>query len=110
LYKWLALNEDNYARWQRCQSLGERIALLERILTAQIITLAKGIGWQIPDLLEVRIQHLQQTQRIVYRGTNLVAFNIAYTANVLLPPHIALGKAVSHGFGWQVPVGKGRRG
>jgi len=30
------------------------------------------------------------------------AFDIQYSSNLLLPDGIAFGKAVSHGFGWQL--------
>lgn len=103
LYKWLALNAENYARWQSAQGLAERIALLERVLASQIIAFAGGMGWRLPERLEVRLQSIQSIEKVRCHGIPFMAFNISYSANVLLPPQIALGKAVSHGFGWQVP-------
>lgn len=103
LFKWLALNAENYEKWQQCNSLVERIALLERILAAHILAFAGSVGWQLPERLEVNLQNLQRIETVRCHGIPMLAFNVSYTANVLLPPHIALGKAVSHGFGWQVP-------
>lgn len=104
LFKWLPLNGDNYEKWLQCHSLSERIALLERVLASHIISFAKGVGWRLPERLEVHLQHIQQVQQVSCHGNPMLAFNIIYTANIQLPPYLALGKAVSHGFGWQVPV------
>ena len=109
LYRWLALQGENYQRWEQCQGLAERIQLLERILTGNLITFAKGMGWTVPAPIELRIQLLQQTQFVYYHGKKMLAFNLSYQANVSLPPLIALGKGVSHGFGWQVPARKKER-
>lgn len=103
LFKWLALNEDNYERWQQCKNLIERAALLETILTGQILGFCNAMGWRLPERLEVSLQHLNFMQRVRYHGTPMLAFNVAYTANVSLPSGIALGKGASHGYGWQVP-------
>ena len=103
LFKWLALNKENYERWLQCNNLVERVQLLERILAAHILAFAAGMGWELPERLTVSIQDIQQMQQVTCHGNPLLAFNITYNANVLLPPYIALGKAVSHGFGWQKP-------
>lgn len=104
LFKWLALNEENYGRWHNCANLMERVQLLENILTGHILGFATNMNWQLPERLEVSLQYLQQVEQVTYHGVPLLAFNVSYTANVLLPPSIGLGKAVSHGFGWQQPV------
>lgn len=103
LFKWLALNQDNYERWRQCKNLVERVNLLENILTGQILGFCDAMGWRLPERLEVSLQHLNFMQRVRYHGTPMLAFNVAYTANVSLPSGIALGKGASHGYGWQVP-------
>ena len=103
LFKWLALNAENYEKWQQCTGLVDRIALLGRILASHIIAFAGSVGWRVPERLEVRLQDLQRVDMLYCHGIPLLAFNVTYTVNALLPPHIALGKGVSHGYGWQVP-------
>lgn len=103
LYKWLALNPDNYEKWQRCSSLVERAALLERVLAGHILAFASSIGWRLPERLEVQLQNINATNKVVCHGAPVIAFDVTYSANILLPAHIALGKSVSHGFGWQIP-------
>jgi len=104
LYKWLALNEKNYKAWLACGNLVERIQLLERILNSHLLAFARSVGWRLPERLKVSIKNIQQVSKVRCHNTPLLAFSVTYTANALLPPHIALGKAVSHGFGWQRPV------
>lgn len=104
LFKWLALNQENYERWRQCKNLAERVTLLENILTGQILGFCDAMGWRLPERLEVNLQYLSFMQKVKFHGNPMLAFNATYDANVLLPSGLALGKAVSHGFGWQMPV------
>lgn len=104
LFKWLALNQENYERWRQCRSLMERAALLENILTGQILGFCDAMGYRLPERLEANLQYLNFMQQVRHHGNPILAFNITYSANVLLPSGMALGKGVSHGFGWQVPA------
>lgn len=106
LFKWLALNQDNYEKWQACKGIKARIDLLERILGSNLISLCKGLNWRPEERIEVNIQEIRHTEMVRYHETKLLSFNIVYDTNVLLPPGIAIGKGVSHGFGWQMPVRK----
>lgn len=102
LFKWLALNQQNYERWRQCKNLAARAALLESILTGQILGFCDAMDWRLPERLEVNLQHLNFMQKVKCHGSPMLAFNATYDANVLLPTGMALGKGVSHGFGWQV--------
>ncbi|MEM9886812.1 MAG: CRISPR-associated endonuclease Cas6 [Bacteroidota bacterium] len=102
LYKWLALNQENYRRWQQCKGLIERIQLLEGILQGHLLACLWGLGWQGNFRPKVRIQEMRKAEVVPLKGIPHMVFDIVYTTHVQLPNHIALGKAVSHGFGWQV--------
>jgi len=102
LYKWLALNQENYQRWQNCKGLIERTQLLQNILRNQLLACLWGIGWREDTQIEVCIQEMRKSQVVPFKGIKHTTFDVVYTTNVQLPNHIALGKAVSHGFGWQV--------
>lgn len=104
LHKWLPLNAGNYQAWKECPSLLDRVELLDRILASNLIALAKGLNWHLPERLEVHLQNLKQIEDVKCFGNPMLAFNVNYAANISLPPHIGIGKAVSHGFGWQVPA------
>jgi len=103
LHKWLALNQDNYVKWQACKNYIERIALLERILTAHLLALFKSFGWWLSEKLQVQLQDMDQKQWIKIHDAPMLAFNISFSANVDLPLGIAIGKSVSLGFGWIAP-------
>lgn len=103
LYNWLALNEQGYEEWQNCNGAFERISLLQRKLQNHLIGCFKGLGWNWPERIEVTIEFPNRRFPVNYHGIKLMAFDIEFTTNVLLPNRIAIGKGVSHGFGWIVP-------
>ncbi len=104
LYKYLALNQENYKRWQRAADVGARIQLLERLLRNHLLSCLWGLGWESKEEISVKIQEIRRSQMTSFKGIKQLTFDLAYDANILLPPQIALGKAVSRGFGWQTSI------
>ena len=104
MYKYLPFNTENYAKWLECNGLAERVILLERILRGHILSCLWGLGWQGTEEIKVTIQEIRKTQLLPYHGQRLMAFDLVFDTNVNLPEGIALGKAVSFGFGWAVPA------
>ena len=100
---WLALNEENYRTWLELDDLSERVALLERVLAAHLLSFAKGMQWQLPEHMEVKLVDMVQHRTVRYHDVPLMAFDVVYKTNLELPTLIGLGKAVSHGYGWQIP-------
>ena len=82
---YLPLNTENYLRWKRAESLHERIELLERILAGNIITFVHHLGWRLPDRLEVKLMAIREMKTITVHGTQRIAFNLIYKANIDLP-------------------------
>lgn len=99
IYDWLALNADNYKKYQAIPGLAEKIQFLERLLTGNILSFAKGIGWHIEKPVKVQIKQIIREKMIRYKGVPLMAFDVAFAANVFLPNYLGLGKSASHGFG-----------
>lgn len=99
IQSWLALNADNYKRYQSSDSLTDRIQILERLLTGNILSFAKGIEWRIERPVKVQIQELKAEKMIRYKGVPLMAFDVLFSCNVFLPNYLGLGKSASHGFG-----------
>jgi hypothetical protein len=97
---WLALNNKNTALFNNLyESPHEQIALLEKILIGNIITMAKGIGWTIDKTVEVHIQGTIQQSMRTYKSQGFHSFSCSFQTNVSLPNGIGLGKGASHGFG-----------
>lgn len=99
LNNWIALSQENYVKFQDLQNDLERIAFLENILAANILSFAKGIEWVIEQKVLVRITDLVKTKTVSLKQTKLIAFNINFQSNVFLPNAIGLGRKVSIGFG-----------
>lgn len=99
LSRWLPLNGENYRTWQQTESLAERVAMLERILIANILSFAKGVGIFFECPVECRLVQLEPEGLVTYKEVELMSFSARFRCNVSLPDQIGLGKAASVGFG-----------
>jgi len=102
---WLPLNQANYERWQELaamEDLEPRRMELERILTAHILAFAAGIGFEVPRPrgLEITLHQFQQNKITrTYHRQNLESYDARFSANMLLPVGVGIGKSSSIGFG-----------
>ena len=96
---WLALNQENYLRFQNTPGEAEQLAMLEKILVSNILSLAKGVEWFIEKPVRVQIRFLSTPRLVRFKEQLLTAFDAELETNVFLPDFIGLGKGVSHGFG-----------
>ena len=97
--RWLPLNQDNYAAYCKEESLAAKYALLERLLTANILSFAKGIGVHFEGQVVARIIQMDEPQTQNYKGVKLMSFDAEFKSNVSLPDYVGLGKGVSLGMG-----------
>lgn len=96
---WCALNEKNWQRYNDIEGLAERILFLEHILTGNILSFAKGIGWHIEKEIKCKILSLDNVKPRNIKGVKMVCLDADFQSNVWLPEHIGLGKHVSINFG-----------
>jgi hypothetical protein len=96
---WFALNEDNFERYIKLDDEGEKNEALRRILTGNIISFAKGIRWNLDRQVKITIPRLRESRLFNFKDHQMMGFDLDFTANVLLPDGIGLGKSVSRGFG-----------
>lgn len=101
IFNWLALNPENHKKFSQTDSLIERIGILEDLLTANILSFAKGVEWylDIDKKIEVKITEIIDEKVKRYKNMPRVAFDVEFKTNVFIPQHIGLGKAASHGYG-----------
>jgi len=101
IFNWLALNPENHKKFRSTDNLTERIKILEKILTANILSFAKGVNWQLEEnkKIELHITNIIAEKVTKYKNIPHVAFDVEFKTNVFIPQHIGLGKAVSHGYG-----------
>ena len=99
LWNWQALNEENWKRYFELDSMTEKIAMLGKILIANILSFAKDIDWHIElsvrgVIRDVKLELDSRTKDIKVR-----TFEVDFRTNVFLPDFMGLGKGVSKGFG-----------
>jgi hypothetical protein len=99
LNKWLALNEQNFKRWEKLPDAEAQNGFLEQILASNIIAFAKALEWQMPERLHINITKIIHTTRSKHKGILMLTFDIQFEANIFLPTGLGLGKSVSHGYG-----------
>jgi hypothetical protein len=99
LWNWQALNEENWPRYLQLESMVEKVAMLEKILTANILSFAKGIDWHIEKPVKVVIKDVKLERDSRMKDIKVRTFEVDFRSNVFLPDFMGLGKGVSKGFG-----------
>lgn len=97
--KWLPLNKDNYDRYRALSTDEEKVAFLQRVLTANILSFFKGMGITIEREIKCRITHITNGSLYKFKGTKLMAFDAEFTCNASIPNYVGIGRHVSVGFG-----------
>ncbi|NSW93326.1 MAG: CRISPR-associated endonuclease Cas6 [Bacteroidales bacterium] len=97
--KWLPFNQNNYSEFNKIEGIVDKTHFLERILTGNIISFAKGIKWTVDKHITVKITNIENTHLIPVKGVKREAFDLKFISNVSLPDFIGLGKNVTRGFG-----------
>jgi len=96
---WIALNQNNYPVYIKIEALSDKISFLENLLKANILSFAKGIGWEIENQIEAKIKYLSEPRLISLKGLKVMSFNCDFSTNVFLPNYLGLGKSVALGYG-----------
>lgn len=99
LLNWLPLNQENYPKYQQMHLLSDKIQLLEKILTGNVLSFAKGVGRHLDLTVSCKLIDIEAQYKIHYKGIDLVGFNVQFQCNVLLPQYIGLGKGASMNHG-----------
>jgi len=114
LYKWIALNQQQYKQYAQAPDFIVKTKILQQCLQNHLVALSFTL---LPQNV-LNTPHAQNTQIIkstlidltgqkivnVY-GNKLLAFDVVFSTNLKLPNFIGIGKAVSIGFGKQQPLG-----
>jgi len=96
---WIALNKENHETYKTLESLTDKLRLLEKILTANILAFAKGIEWTVDKPIIVKIKALNEIREVKIKTQKLMGFNVSFSSNVFIPKYIGLGKSASLGYG-----------
>jgi hypothetical protein len=95
---WIALNQENHEKYR---SLGreERRAELDRILVSNLLSLSRGLGWFHDATVYAAFEQREELSCRV-KDVSLIGFEGSFVTNLELPDDCAIGRSVSHGFGW----------
>lgn len=96
---WIALNQENFVRYLSMESISEKIALLDSILSANILSLFCGFGYYSKVKSRASILEIVSSRTVKYKGNDMISFDIKFKCNSILPEFCGLGKGGSRGFG-----------
>ena len=95
---WLPFNQTNYSSYQSL-SPRERQTERDRLAVANILSALKGLDIFVRE--RIYAGFIFKKSRICqYKKTSLLGFQGTLLTNIDLPSGFAIGKAVSHGYGW----------
>ena len=103
LHQWLPLNSKNYEQYKNAEGIVDKIQILERVLTGNILSFLKGVGIHLEEHLDIHITDITKQDIIKYKGVIMMSFDIKFKANITLPSYIGIGKNASMGYGILVP-------
>lgn len=99
LNDWLPLNQNNYEKYNEIDDQNEKLQFLNKILTGNILSFAKGINWTIDKPIITKIDKIDRIKTLRIKGIPRVVFTVSFKTNVSLPQNIGLGKNSSLGYG-----------
>ncbi len=96
LCPWLALNQKNHLTWQAAAD-EDRRSLLERTLTANILSMAKGLEYFLSE--RIAIQGRFSPVEVRFKNQPMIAFRGHFQTNFIIPDLLGLGKSCARGYG-----------
>lgn len=94
----MALNQSNFEHYLTLQP-AERRKELNRLLRNHLLAALKGMGvWLEPNQRIFADANLEQ-HSTQFKNRRMLAFSGEFRTNLILPPLLGIGKAVSRGFG-----------
>ncbi len=94
---WMALNQDNYLKYQQLNPEKERNEFLNRMLQNNILSFYKGVDYFTGERIMARVDVREKSTK--FKDQRMIAFKGNFVTNAVLPERIGLGKSVSRGFG-----------
>jgi Cas6b C-terminal domain len=102
LYKWLALNPDNYTRYKTNLRFTARVEMLNEILKKNILGWYAAAGHTLPEKdLQVFITEITAINHdgAEHNGRRMFVFDCTFATNLALPKQMAIGNGTAKGFG-----------
>lgn len=96
---WIALNSEAFQEFRNIKNSIEQIDFLEEKLVGNLLSFAKGVGWDVENQIKVRFLGQPKQQWISHKGVKVLAFTTDFYCNVSIPQYLGLGKGAGRGFG-----------
>ncbi|WNJ18621.1 CRISPR-associated endonuclease Cas6 [Pontibacter sp. G13] len=96
---WIALSQKNWGEYNSLEREVDRIIYLEKKLTANILSFAKGIGWHVDNEIQTQITSPVKIHSVNHKRVAFQGHDLEFKVNIQLPSGIGLGKAASSGCG-----------
>lgn len=106
LQGWLPLNEGNYEQFMSTDGMVERIHILERILTGNVLSLLKGLNIFVDFQVQIVITDYVTKKPVIYKKVKFISVDLSFIANISLPEYIGIGKHSSIGAGILTRINK----
>lgn len=94
---WLALNDKNYNEYLCSETVEAKAEMLRRILTSNIISMSKALGYTVPDRIRCDIDVMSRKNK--FEGQDFTSFCGGFMVNFCIPDYLGVGKSVSKGYG-----------
>ena len=95
---WLPFNQKTYEPYLAMDKRGKACER-DRIAVANLLLMLKGLGIRIEERLYATVE-VSKSVGCRYKDKTLLGFYGSLFCNMQLPDGVAIGRAVSHGYGW----------
>ncbi|NQT64661.1 MAG: CRISPR-associated endonuclease Cas6 [FCB group bacterium] len=95
---WMALNKENHTKYIPFNK-SEQQQFLKRILIGNIISMAKGLNYTVPDDFVIKIKGYFKPKKVNYKNQKMLCFSGEFITNFHIPDFMGLGKQSARGFG-----------
>lgn len=106
LVHWLPLHKDDrHQFWQTTEA--QQTQQLQKKLTGNLLSMAKGLDWMVPERLYVHIHDWYVEPAIrLKNGVFVEPISAKCSSNLHLLPYMGVGKAAGRGYGMIIPQRK----
>lgn len=95
---WLPFNQETYHAYHAMDNASKSLEL-DRLAVANILMMLRGLNIEFPTRLYAAVE-VKKKVWCQYKYQKLLGILGLLITNIDLPDNVAIGKAVSHGFGW----------
>jgi len=95
---WIGLNQKNFRKYNDAGN-DEKNQMLKRIMTGNILSMAKYLDCWLSRGQKIKIDHKLKEVKVNLKGKSMTGFTGIFKTNFVIPDYLGIGKSVSRGFG-----------